>query len=89
MVGWAWLAVRCFRCGLEFRDNHRFCHYLRVFLAVQGMSALAAGVILQVSLENLCESSTWPLHCVLQYSVAASAGILLLSLYLIRGPTSM
>lgn len=88
LVGWGYLAMRCLRCGNEFRDNHRFCHYLRLFLAVQGASALTAGVILQACLKNHCESSTWTLHVMLQYGVAACSGMLLLSLYLIRGPAS-
>ena len=89
LAGWAWLTVRCLRCGSEFRDNHHFCQQLRLFLVVQGMSALAAGVVLQVCFENRCESSTWTLHCILQYGVAVLAGVLLLGLCLIRGPTSM
>lgn len=88
LVGWGCLAVRCLRCGNEFRDNHRFCHYLRLFLAVQGTSALTAGVILQACLKRHCEFSTWTLHVMLQYGVAVCSGMLLVSLCLIRGPAS-
>lgn len=86
LVGWAWLGMRCLRCGNEFRDNHRFCHHLRLFLVVQGVSAAAAGAVVQLQLKEECDSSTWTLHFILHYSIAALASILVLSLCLIRGP---